>query len=78
LDIASSNGLVPHDRNMLCFLLELGLLDCSGWLLGRGGEVLVDSASRTDLLLTDCSSDSAAGAEGTASETATEAGTDSA
>jgi hypothetical protein len=55
---------------MLCFRLELGLLDCSGWLLGRGGEVPADSASGTDLLLIDCSSDSAAGAEGTASETA--------
>jgi hypothetical protein len=27
---------------MLCFRLALGLLDCSGWLLGRGGEVSVD------------------------------------
>jgi hypothetical protein len=60
---------------MLCFRLELGLLDCSGWLLGRGGEVPTDSASGTDLLLTDCSGDSTAGAEGTASETiAAEAG----
>jgi hypothetical protein len=32
--------------------------------------VPTDSASRTDLLLTDCSGDSAAGAEGTASKTA--------
>jgi hypothetical protein len=32
--------------------------------------VLADSASRTDLLLTDCSGYSAAGAEGTAFETA--------
>jgi hypothetical protein len=40
--------------------------------------VLANSASRTDFLLTDCSSDSAAGAEGTASETAAEAGADSA
>jgi hypothetical protein len=55
---------------MLCFRLELGLLDCSGWLLGWGGEVPTDSASRTDLLLTDCSSDSAVGAEGTTSKTA--------
>jgi hypothetical protein len=55
---------------MLCFCLELGLLDCSGWLLGgQGGEVPADSASGTDLLLTDCSSGSAAGAEGTAFET---------
>jgi hypothetical protein len=59
---------------MLYFHLELGLLDCSGWLLGRGGEVPADSASGTDLLLTDCSSNSAAGAEGTAFETAAEVG----
>jgi hypothetical protein len=45
---------------MLCFRLELGLLDCSGWLLGRGGEVPADSASGTDFLLTDCSDDSTA------------------
>jgi hypothetical protein len=32
--------------------------------------VPTDSASRTDLLLTDCSSDSAVGAEGTTSKTA--------
>jgi hypothetical protein len=54
---------------MLCFRLELGLLDCSGWLLGRGGEVPADSASGTDLLLTDCSGDSDADAEDTAFET---------
>jgi hypothetical protein len=63
---------------MLCFCFGLGLLDCSGWLLGWGGEVPADSASGTDLLLTDCSSNFAAGAEGTASETAAEADTDSA
>jgi hypothetical protein len=63
---------------MLCFRLELGLLDCSSWLLGRGGEVPTDSASRTDFLLTDCSGDSATGAEGTASETAAEASAGSA
>jgi hypothetical protein len=40
--------------------------------------VPADSASGTDLLLTDCSSNFAAGAEGTASETAAEADTDSA
>jgi hypothetical protein len=38
----------------------------------------VDSASRTDFLLSDCSGDSAADAEGTASETAAEADADSA
>jgi hypothetical protein len=36
--------------------------------------VPTDSASRTDLLLTSCSSDSAADAGGTASETAAEGG----
>jgi hypothetical protein len=40
--------------------------------------VPVDSASGTDFLLPDCSGDSAAGTRGTASETATEASTDSA
>jgi hypothetical protein len=55
---------------MLCFRLELVLLDCSSWLLGREDEVPADSASGTDLLLTDCSGDSAAGAEGTAFGTA--------
>jgi hypothetical protein len=52
---------------MPCFCLELVLLDCSAGLLGKEDEVPADSASRTDLLLTDCSGDSAAGAEGTAS-----------
>ena len=78
LDIASPNGLALHNGNMLYFHPELVLPDCSGWLLGRGGEMPADSASRTDLLLTDCSSDSAAGAGGTASETAAEANADSA
>jgi hypothetical protein len=40
--------------------------------------VPADSASRTDLLLTGCSSDSAADARGTASETAAEGDADSA
>jgi hypothetical protein len=40
--------------------------------------VCADSASGTDFLLTDCSGDSAAGAGGTTSETASEAGADSA
>jgi hypothetical protein len=55
---------------MLCFHLELLLLDCSASLLGQGDEVPADSASGTDLLLTDCSSDSNAGAEDTAFGTA--------
>jgi hypothetical protein len=62
---------------MLCLRLALGLLDYSGWLLGRGGEVRADSASGTDFLLTGCSSDSTAGARDTASETASKAGADS-
>jgi hypothetical protein len=69
-DIASSNGLALHNGNMLCFHPELVLLDFSGWVLGQEDEVPADSTSRTDLLLADCSGDSAAGAGGTASETA--------
>ena len=69
-DIASPNGLALHNGNMLCFHPKLVLLDCSGWLLGREDEVPTDSASGTDLLLTDCSGDSIAGAEDTAFETA--------
>jgi hypothetical protein len=69
-DIASPNGLALHNGNMPCFHLELVLPDCSGWLLGREDEVPADSASGTDLLLTDCSGDSAVGAEGTTFETA--------
>jgi hypothetical protein len=56
---------------MLYFCLELVLLDYSAGLLGQGDEVPTDSASETDLLLTDCSGDSAAGAEDTAFGTAT-------
>jgi hypothetical protein len=55
---------------MLCFQPELVLLDCSAGLLGQEDEVPTDSASGTDLLLTDCSGDSAAGAEDTAFGTA--------
>jgi hypothetical protein len=55
---------------MLCFHPELVLPDCPAGLLWQEGEVPADSASKTDLLLTDCSGDSAAGAEGTASKTA--------
>jgi hypothetical protein len=66
LNIASPNGLALHNGNMLCFRLELVLLDCSVGLLGREDEVPADSASGTDLLLTDCSGNSDAGAEDTA------------
>jgi hypothetical protein len=70
LDIASPNGLAPHSGNMLCFQPELALPDCSTGLLGQEDEVPADSASGTDLLLTDCSGDSDTGAEDTAFETA--------
>jgi hypothetical protein len=63
---------------MLCLLLALGLLDCSGLLPRQEDEMPADSASRTDFLLSDCSGDSAADAEGTASETAAKADADSA
>jgi hypothetical protein len=62
LDIASPNSLALHSGNMLCFRLELLLLDRSVGLLVQEDEVPIDSASRTELLLTDCSGDSAAGA----------------
>jgi hypothetical protein len=55
---------------MLYFQPELVLLDYSVGLLGQGDKVPADSASGTDLLLTDCSSDSNADAEETAFETA--------
>jgi hypothetical protein len=69
-DIASPNGLALHSGSMLCFRPELVLPDCSAGLLGQEDEVSADSASGTDLLLTDCSGDADAGAEDTASGTA--------
>jgi hypothetical protein len=78
LDNASPNGIALHNGNMLCLLLALGLLDCSGWLLGQEDEVPADSASGTNFLLSDCSGDTTADAKGIASETAAEAGTNSA
>jgi hypothetical protein len=69
-DIASPNGLALHSGNMPCFHPELVQLNCSAGLLGQEDEVPADSASRTDLLLTDCSGDSNAGAEDTAFGTA--------
>jgi hypothetical protein len=68
-DIASLNGLALHSGNMLCFHPELVLLDCSAGSRGQEDEVPIDSASRTDLLLTDCSDECDAGAEDTAFET---------
>ena len=55
---------------MPCFQPELVLPDCSADLLGQEDEVSADSASETDLLLTDCSGDSDIGAEDTAFGTA--------
>jgi hypothetical protein len=55
---------------MPCFHPELVLLDCSAGSQGQEDEVPADSASRTGLLLTDCSSDSDADAEDIAFETA--------
>jgi hypothetical protein len=55
---------------MLCFQPELVLPDCFAGLLGQEDEVPADSASKTDLLLTDCSDDSDTGAEDTAFGTA--------
>jgi hypothetical protein len=69
-DIASPNGLALHSGNMLCFQPKLVLPDCSAGLLGQEDEVPTDSASGTDLLLTDCSGDSDTGAEDTAFGTA--------
>jgi hypothetical protein len=46
------------------------LLDCSAGLLGQEDEVLADSISETNLLLTDCSGDSDADVEDTAFGTA--------
>jgi hypothetical protein len=69
-DIASPNGLALHSGNMLYFHPELVLLDCSAGSLGQEDEVPADSTSGTDLLLTNCSGDSAAGAEDTVFETA--------
>jgi hypothetical protein len=61
---------------MLCFQPELVLPYCFAGLLGQEDEVPADSASGTDLLLTDCSGDSDTGAEDTAFETAATAEVD--
>jgi hypothetical protein len=68
-DIASPNGLALHSGNMLCFQPELGLLDCSAELRGQEDEVPADSASETDLLLTDCPDGSDTDAVDTSFET---------
>jgi hypothetical protein len=61
---------------MPCFPPELVLLDYSAGLLGQKDEVSADSASGTDLLLTDCPGDSDANAEDTAFGTAAAAEVD--
>jgi hypothetical protein len=76
LDNVLPNGLALHNGSMLCLLLAMGLLDCSGWLLGQEDEVPADFASVIDFLLSDYYGDTAANAKGTASETAAEAGID--
>jgi hypothetical protein len=55
---------------MLCFQPKLVPPDCFAGLLGQEDEVSADSASGTDLLMTDCSDDSDTGAEDTAFGTA--------
>jgi hypothetical protein len=77
-DNGSPNGLALHNGSILCLLLALGLLDCSGWLLGQEDRVPADFASRTGFLLSNNSGGTAADAEGTASGTAAEAGAGSA
>jgi hypothetical protein len=69
-DIASPNGLALHSGNMLYFQPELVLPDCSAGLRGQEDEVLANSASETDLLLTCCSGDYDTDAEDTAFGTA--------
>jgi hypothetical protein len=55
---------------MCGLLLELELLDCSGWLLGQEGKVPGCSDAGTDFLPAGCSDDIiAAAAEETASDT---------
>jgi hypothetical protein len=64
-----SNGLVHHSGNMHDFLLELALLDCSGWLLGQEDGLPGCSDAGIDFLLAGCF-DGTAVAEETASGTA--------
>jgi hypothetical protein len=59
------NGLVHHSGNMHDFLLELVLLDCSGWLLGQEDGLPGCSDAGIDFLLAGCS-DGTATAEETA------------
>jgi hypothetical protein len=52
------------------FLLEMALLDCSGWLLGQEDRLPGCSDAGIDFLLTGYSDGTAAAAEETASGTA--------
>jgi hypothetical protein len=78
LDNASPNGPALYNGSILCLLLALGLLVCSGWLLGQEDEVPADSTAGTDFLLAGCSGGTVADAEGTASGTSAAADTGSA
>jgi hypothetical protein len=71
----SPNGLAHHSGNMHDFLLELALLDCSGWLLGQEGGLPGCSDAGIDFLLAGYS-DGTAAAEETASSTAGGSNTD--
>jgi hypothetical protein len=77
LDNASLNDPTLHNGSILC-LLALGLLDCSGWLLGQEDEVPDYFASGTDFLLAGCSGNTVADVEGTAFGTSADAGAGSA
>jgi hypothetical protein len=65
----SPNGLVRHSGNMHDFLLELALLGCSGWLLGREDGLSGCSDAGIDFLHAGCYDDTI-GAEETAFGTA--------
>jgi hypothetical protein len=66
----SPNGCVHHSGNMHDFLLELALLDCSGWLLRQEDGLSGCSDAGIDFLLAGCSDGTAAAAEETAAGTA--------
>jgi hypothetical protein len=62
-DNASPDGLARHSASILCLLLALGLLDCSGWLLGQEDGVSDYSVSGTNSLLVDYSYSTVADAD---------------
>ena len=63
----SPSGLVHHSGNMHDFLLEMALLDCSGWLLGQEDGLPGCSDAGIDFLLDGCSNGTVVAAEETAS-----------